>query len=251
MATYAYDGDGKRVTTSIASQTTRYLWDTNHFLPQLAVEQDSVGGLLRRYLYGASRLSMTAGGDTRYYHYDALGSVANLTSSSGAAEWTYAYEPYGTVQTETQDDPSAPLNLMKFAGELIDSTGLYHLRARQYDPVLGRFLGVDPVFPDPLSPHVSRYAYADNRPTVMIDPSGMRAAPPSDGQDASASAASPATCRDFAVRAPARHGKPNGCGPGDWRGDVTPEWFKGACDKHDLCYGTWGKVRRICDEQFK
>jgi len=47
------------------------------------------------------------------------------------------------------------------------------LGARDYDPVLGRFLSVDPVL-NPASPQqVNGYSYADNNPVTASDPSGL------------------------------------------------------------------------------
>jgi RHS repeat-associated protein len=150
--------------------TTRFLWDVNQGLPQLALERDGNNSLLRSYTYGERRISQTAGSSTSYYHYDPLGSVANMTASSGATQWTYAYEPFGATRVETSN--SGPTNLMRFTGEYLDPTELYHLRARQYDPALGRFLGPDPASRSSDSAFVSDYVYADNRPGVFADPSG-------------------------------------------------------------------------------
>jgi RHS repeat-associated protein len=62
---------------------------------------------------------------------------------------------------------------MKYTGEYLDPTGLYHLRARQYDPTVGLFLARDPIQPATDSPYMSSYAYVDGRPTVLTDPSGL------------------------------------------------------------------------------
>lgn len=42
--------------------------------------------LLRRYVYGARLISMTSEAGTYYFHDDALGSVANLTSAAGTPQ---------------------------------------------------------------------------------------------------------------------------------------------------------------------
>jgi RHS repeat-associated protein len=173
ITSYSYDGDGNRVATNAGSQTTTYVWDSNHSLAQLAIERDGGGGVLRRYVQGLRRISMSAGGSNHYFHYDSLGSVSNLTSSTGGGEWTYAYEPFGPIRTQTQDDPLAPQSPMRFAGELADSTDLYYLRARQYEPLVGRFLQPDPARASHATPYLSVYAYVANRPTIMVDPSGM------------------------------------------------------------------------------
>ncbi len=173
--TYTYDGSGNRLTETGSGTTTNYLWDTNNALPQLALERDGSGNVLRSYLYGHSRISMTTGGSTYYYTYDNLGSVANLTSSTGTTEWTYAYQAFGGTSTQTQNDPSAPANPMQFTGEFLDSaSALYHLRAREYDPSVGRLLSEDPL-PSPVgTDDLSLYAYVDDQPTTHVDPSGQK-----------------------------------------------------------------------------
>jgi RHS repeat-associated protein len=141
-------------------------------------ERDGTGAPLRDYLYGTDLVSMTAAGDPFYYHHDSIGSVTNLTSQAGDAQWTYTYEPYGAARSTVQDDLGAPENLIRFTGELLDpATNLYHLRARQYDPASGRFLATDPVAPAVTDPYVSTYVYVNNRPTVLIDPAGTFGVP--------------------------------------------------------------------------
>ena len=192
---YSYDGDGIRLqasTGSKASQKTNFLWDVAHALPQVAVEQNGSGSVPRRYTYGARRLSMTSGSVTSYYHYDGLGSVANVTSSSGATRWTYAYEPFGAILSEQRSGGNVPTNAMQFAGEYLDATGLYHLRARQYDPTIGRFLSPDPVSETANQHHVSMYSYVQSRPTVLRDPSGAIIEPVDGGPFYAGDATSPA-----------------------------------------------------------
>ena len=180
---YSYDGDGIRLqasTGSSSSKKTNYVWDVNHTVPQIALELNGSGSPLRQYAYGANRISMTSGSSTSYFHYDGLGSVVNLTSSSGARRWTWSYDPFGVIRTEQRTGGNAPANYMKFAGEYLDPTGHYHLRARQYDPVTGRFLRRDPVDTGVGTPLISAYAYAANRPTVLVDPSGETFRPADD-----------------------------------------------------------------------
>ncbi len=175
--TYSYDGLGKRLQASTgtqASKKTNYLWDISGALPELALERDGSNTLIRRYLYGHQLISMN-NGSAFYYHYDPLGSVINLTSSTGSTETTDSYEPNGAVHSETLNDRHAPANPIKFAGEYLDPTGLYHLGARQYDPSIGRFTSTDPK-PTPLKqPLMSSYLYADDVPTLLTDPTGMGA----------------------------------------------------------------------------
>jgi RHS repeat-associated protein len=85
---------------------------------------------------------------------------------------------------------------MKFTDEYLDPTGLYHLRARQYDPAVGRLLQRDPMSSNlsQRKPLASDYAYVADRPTVLVDPTGMDGTPANvspAGQDSAQYVASP------------------------------------------------------------
>lgn len=145
------------------------------YVPQLALERTSSDALLRRYVYGSDLVSMTTSAGAFYAHEDGLGSVQNVTNASGVKQWTYVYEPFGLKRTETKNSNKAPVNPMQFTAEYLDATpGLYHLRARQYDPVVGRFSALDPIATPLTVPYVTAYAYVGNRPTTLVDPSGLK-----------------------------------------------------------------------------
>lgn len=115
---------------------------------------------------------MRSEGETSFFHGDRLGSVNDVTSESGKPLSAYAYEPFGATRSERQS-PGAPTNPRGFTGEYREQgTGLYDLRARSYDPSSGRFSQPDPAAPLAEQPFVTAYAYANGRPTVMVDPSG-------------------------------------------------------------------------------
>ncbi|HMH58789.1 MAG TPA: RHS repeat-associated core domain-containing protein, partial [Galbitalea sp.] len=119
-------------------------------------------------------LSILTAGNTYSYHYDQLGSITALTSSSGGIEWTYTYEPFGTPRTTTKVDPNAPTNPLGYTGQYQDpTTNLLDLRARQYDPGTGRFLTTDPKPAGPTSPYEATYDYANQDPINRYDPSGQ------------------------------------------------------------------------------
>jgi len=116
---------------------------------------------------------MSADTESQFFHGDALGSITGITSAGGSKQWTYSYEPFGALRSETKHEPDALVNSIGFTGAYHDSaTGLYHLRARQYDTSTGRFTATDPIAQSWTSPYVSSYVYAGDRPTVLIDPSG-------------------------------------------------------------------------------
>ncbi len=85
----------------------------------------------------------------------------------------YTYNPYGEV-IESSHEPQATSNSFLFTGQYYDSEiDEYFMRARMYDPRIGRFTSRDPVFGkayQPLTLH--QYLYCLNDPVNYIDPSG-------------------------------------------------------------------------------
>lgn len=178
--TYAYDGRGNRISSGsevagLPVQTTTYDWDIAFPLPRLASERagPAPGPSSRTYINGIRAVSMKTPATTAYYHYDGLGSVTNVTDANGLPQWSHSYDPFGNARSATKVNPLAPDNPMRFTGEYLDPTGLYHLRARQYEPSLGRFTATDPWPVSRYDPYVASYVYVNNRPTVLIDPSGL------------------------------------------------------------------------------
>lgn len=123
-----------------------------------------------------------------------------MTSATGSSQIAVEYEPFGIARTEVADDPIEEGPMMKFAGEVVDATSLYHLRARQYDPSTGRFLSIDPIEPGRMNGVTSRYVYAGDRPTTQIDPTGETFIPATAGQDEPRYVTTPASRQPFARR---------------------------------------------------
>ena len=111
-----------------------------------------------------------------YYHTDFLGSVVAATDDSGALLWREAYRPFGErIDREVSTKENTPFYTGKPHD---DDTGLSYFGARDYDPMIGRFLGIDPVGVDPANLHsFNRYAYANNNPYRYVDPDGRFAVP--------------------------------------------------------------------------
>ena len=85
---------------------------------------------------------------------------------------TYTYTAFG----ELLDHTGTTVNPYLYTGQQFDMlTGLYNLRARHYDPTVGRFLTRD-AFPynlqDPIE--LVRYIYAAGDPINHIDPTGSQ-----------------------------------------------------------------------------
>jgi RHS repeat-associated protein len=112
---------------------------------------------------------------TLFYHGDHLGSATVLVDPTGQVVERRSYHPFG--QTHTQ--AGASMADYSYTGKELDvETGLFYYGARYYDPALGRFISVDPLYfeqpekglADPQM--LNLYAYARNNPVHNLDPDG-------------------------------------------------------------------------------
>lgn len=169
IARYAYDPDGRRGLKEIPGGGTRYLHDDQ----QCVSEWDSAGQLQRQYVWGQGvdeLLEIRAPAGAFYAHESAIGSVLAVTDASGSVVESYSYDAFGrTVAVGASD-----LNEYRHHTVRLDpESGLYYMRARYYDPALGRFLQRDPLgsWEDPLGLG-NGYTFAGNGPAVWRDPGG-------------------------------------------------------------------------------
>ncbi|MGW1148619.1 RHS repeat-associated core domain-containing protein [Streptomyces sp. NPDC002454] len=83
-----------------------------------------------------------------------------------------AHKPYGEARGP---QPSTWPNKRGYLDVGIDdkTTGLTHIGAREYDSQIGRFISIDPIMDlaDPLQ--INGYAYANNTPITVSDPTGL------------------------------------------------------------------------------
>jgi RHS repeat-associated protein len=169
-STFTYDGDGNRITQTTPAGTYNYVNDTAVALPVVLNEQGPDGAI--DYSYGLGLTESSSSAFNYFYNLDGLGSVSNLTDSTGKVQETYSYDAWGNGLTATGSVGTK--NKFRFTGQALDpATGLYFLRARYYDQTSGRLLSKD-TFPgfaaQPMTLH--RYTYAGNNPVNFVDPSG-------------------------------------------------------------------------------
>jgi hypothetical protein len=106
-----YDGDGNRVKKIANGATTQYLVDDLNptGYPQVAEELTS-GAVSRTYTYGLQRISqnqlISSTWTPSFYGYDGLGTVRQLTSTTGAITDTYDYDAFGNKINSTGTTPN-------------------------------------------------------------------------------------------------------------------------------------------------
>jgi len=170
QVSYQYDIDGLRSQKSDNNTLTNYVVDKNQAYAQVIHETDEQNQTQVIYTHGDDLISQDRAANISYYHYNGLGSTRSLTDSSGNITDTYLYNAYGTILDQTGTTENSYL----YTGEQYDAAlGNYYLRARYYDPSVGRFTSMDSFLGyenDPVSLH--KYAYANLDPVNNIDPSG-------------------------------------------------------------------------------
>jgi RHS repeat-associated protein len=111
-----------------------------------------------------------ATGEQFYYLYNGYGDVVQIMDSQGQIQNSYTYDEWGNIVNKTESIP----NEFTYAGEIFDEeTGLYYLRARYYNPSVGRFISEDSYegqLDNPLT--LNLYTYTANNPLRYTDPSG-------------------------------------------------------------------------------
>ncbi|HKT83978.1 MAG TPA: RHS repeat-associated core domain-containing protein [Solirubrobacterales bacterium] len=161
--TYAYDGNGLRVSETINGTTTHMAWSMAGGQPLLLYDGTNY------YLYGPEGLpfEQIASEAPTYLHHDQQGSTRLLTNSSGETKGTYTYTPYGATEGHT-GTATTPLG---YDGQYTSAdTGLIYLRWRVYDPTgPAQFISRDPLS----ATTGEAYGYADQSPVNKTDPSGL------------------------------------------------------------------------------
>ncbi|SHI22284.1 RHS repeat-associated core domain-containing protein [Streptomyces sp. 3214.6] len=183
----AWDIEGELTRLTEGAKTTDYLYDANGELLIRRGPDKTVLYLAGQELhYDTAANKFTA---QRYYpagdatavrtetslswmvddHHGTASMTVDATTQAVTRRYTKPFgESRGTTPSVWPDDKG-------FLGKPTDTdTGLTHVGAREYDPTTGRFLSVDPVLAPEDHESLNGYAYANNTPVTMSDPTGLR-----------------------------------------------------------------------------
>ena len=170
VVTYTYDAMGNRITEQDTSGTSINLHDplAPTGLSEVVISTGPAGQVDRTF--GLDLIAVTGPDGREWTHADHTGDMRLTTDSGGQVVAQRRYDAFGTV-AESQ---GTTLVTHLFDGERLDArTGLYVMRARDYDPTAGLFTGVDPetgTLAEPLTRHA--YQYALNNPITYEDRTG-------------------------------------------------------------------------------
>lgn len=185
-ALFEYNASHERVKMSVYNQgidvVSKYYCDSKYEL-----HLPSGGGYKEILYLGGDAYSAPAvyvkeanAGKIYYICRDYLGSITHVLNSGGALEQELSYDAWGRLRNpDTHEIYSSSNQPTLFLGrgytghEYLPWFGLINMNARLYDPVLGRFLSVDPLVQlEDFTQGFNRYSYCLNNPLRYTDPSG-------------------------------------------------------------------------------
>ncbi len=117
------------------------------------------------YIYSAGRVAKIQDNNIVYFSSDNVGSTSLETDSSGGISFKANYLPFGKELSFS----SIGKEKYGFTSKEYDAeSSLNYFNARYYNPSNGKFISNDPIF----KPSEGGYAYVNNNPLTITDPSG-------------------------------------------------------------------------------
>ena len=157
-----YDSEGLRYEIEENEKLSRFIFNKNG---DTLVELDQDNEVISRFTRGYEVVAADVDSKRYYYSVDEQGSTIFITDSNEQVKNEYWYDAFGNV-LESREDIH---NRITYTGQQFDKvTQQYYLRARFYNPVIGRFTQEDEYRGDGLN----LYAYCGNNPVRYYDPSG-------------------------------------------------------------------------------
>ena len=200
LCQYSYDTNRNQtdIKNTKTGEDQTYVYDAENRLSQVSMTKDGKTAVIQQNIYNGEgqRIQKIDGDETINYYYqdgvvayttdtngnqnstqyylynkDIQGSTSILVKEDGSADAIYQYTDFGETMIQGYDQAK---NEICYAGGIYDqSTGLYYLNARYYNPEDGRFLTEDTYHGENDKPDTQHlYVYCANNPVNYVDPSG-------------------------------------------------------------------------------
>lgn len=173
--TYTYDALGRRIARSVdadgtgpqASERDSFVYNGDNVWADFDQERLTVA----KYLFGTridENIAASTFANSTWFLVDQVGTVRDLIDSSGFVASHRDFATFGFAVSFVAESIG---DRFRFTSREFDAESqLYYYRARQYDPLLGRFLTADPQ--SFAAEDTNLYRYGMNRPLSGTDPTG-------------------------------------------------------------------------------
>ena len=162
-ATYEYYSDGLRLSKTVNGAKSSYIWADNDLAMEIKSDEVISYAKAPGYMRTGSSKDRTYRND-KLYLFNGHGDVTSMIDKSGNVTKTYSYDAFGNELNRDKNDT----NPFRYCGEYWDNeTESIYLRARYYNPSIGRFTTEDPI-----KDGSNWYAYCSGNPVMFVDSSG-------------------------------------------------------------------------------
>jgi RHS repeat-associated protein len=180
LSTYTYDASGEKISRQVGTVKTDYIdgiqYDGTATSSTISFVQTEEGRAIpngtQQYNY---EYSLTDHQGNSRVNFDTATGVARQVQTDDYFPFGMDIIPAGSARISPQND------YLYNKKELQEALGLYDYGARFYDPVLGRWTGIDPLAEK--NRRLTPYNYVENNPIRNIDPDGMASSPSQDTPD--------------------------------------------------------------------
>jgi len=168
LTTHTYAATGLRRTKTTSSETTEFLWDGLNLFAELDEALATVAQYTDWPGVWGGLTSARRAGNSEWLTFDLSANTRQLLSAAAALQQSYLYRAFGPELTG-----AAGSNPFRFGGQVgyySDAAERVYVRARFYEPELGRFVTRDPVVRRGPG---GRYGYCRGGVPGIVDPSGL------------------------------------------------------------------------------
>ncbi len=169
VTTYDYRADGMRTHKAKASTHNYYRYDGQMGMQDVEVKP----GVLNITNYGLGARGVDIGstnGDVWYPVYDGHGNMVATLSKSGSGynvSNRRSYDPWGNLRLGSIYTEPNGRYCANLGHKTDDESAMIYMRARYYEPSVGRFISEDPA-----RDGTNWMTYVDNAPVLCVDQSG-------------------------------------------------------------------------------
>ena len=159
-----YDAEGLRYELLENGRRTSFVYHNGELLHEKGGET-GLSGEETSYHLGVGIEAFQRKQKIFYYHQDEQLNTTLISDGDAKLRNQYRYDAFGAGIDALEELP----NRIRYTGQQYDQlTGQYYLRARYYNPILGRFIQEDAYQGDGLN----LYTYCKSNPVIYYDPSG-------------------------------------------------------------------------------
>ena len=176
---YAYNGDGQRVSKTVNGTKTEYYYNGSI----LAGQKTGSNTLVFMYDSNGDPFGFKYNNTEYYYVKNAQNDVTAITDSAGKVIANYYYDAWGKLLSVTDANGKAItastnvaiINPIRYRSYYYDTeTGYYYLSSRYYSPDMCRFLNADEYVQTGQGMlDKNMFAYCENNPVVRADYNGQ------------------------------------------------------------------------------